>query len=290
MWTLEKSTNIIRSLSGLVNYQGLVIGVSDEYHALFVRGDDGDHLFDFSGHPLDMEYLERKKVKLDHESISLQQRNGQDFVFTLPSFSKPNRNQIGVFHIQNFQGRLEIKSTRTFSCDVLLHNLSSSCQLNIEGHFQSQGQMYLLNRGNQSQGNELIKIQNADQWILQVLNSDSDKDLVYAISRFPVELGSFDGYALQWTDGIYETESTMIFLATVETTLNAYDDGQVLGSFIGRYNYQNNQVVTVKKILDGKKAEGICMWNSKFLVCLDADSSEMTSEFYSFPLTILDRV
>ena len=39
----EKTAEVIRSLSGLVTYQGLVVGISDEFQGLFVRDAANDH-------------------------------------------------------------------------------------------------------------------------------------------------------------------------------------------------------------------------------------------------------
>ena len=52
----EKTTEIVRSLSGLVNYHDLIIGVSDEFHGLFVRGPAGDVFHNFSVYTEGIDY------------------------------------------------------------------------------------------------------------------------------------------------------------------------------------------------------------------------------------------
>ncbi len=93
---------------------------------------------------------------------------------------------------------------------------------------------------------------------------------------------------MHWTDAIWINESTFLFLATVEQTENAYDDGEVLASFIGKFDIETRTLVSIKKILDGKKAEGICKWKSRYLIAIDSDSPENFNEFYSLPFSVLE--
>lgn len=286
MYVKEKSSTNVRSLSGLINYQGLVIGVSDEFYGLFVRSGCEDLFFDFAEATSNgLNYLERKKVKFDHESISFNCIDGVDYLLTFPSLSKSNRDQLGL---------IKISDPLSFSAQNFAISGLRSClektnrDINVEGHFVSSDILYLLNRGNQSFPNELISIGNANNWFSHVIKESSDDNFVYSVHRKNVDLGSYYGHSLQWTDALFESPSKILFLATIEKTTNSYDDGQVLGSFLGRYDLKENRVLKLKKILDFKKAEGLCIWNSRFLVCIDADSEEMCSEFYSFPLDLLE--
>ncbi len=289
MYCIENPTALIRSLSGLVNYQGLVLGVSDEFKGLFMRNGEHDSFFDFSAVSANLDYRERKKIKPDHESISLIKGNNQDYVMSFPSLSKSHRNEVSIFQVNRDGAEFRIASERTFKVTSLLEKLSQSGrELNVEGHFFNGQNLFLLNRGNESTGNELIRLKGAQDWQTVALSRESDHGFEYEINRYDVDLGSYEGHSVHWTDAMKETDSTLIFLATIEKTNNAYDDGEVLASFMGRYDYQTRRVVKMRKILDSKKAEGICLWNSRYLVCIDSDSAEMGNEFYSFSRNYID--
>ncbi|OYZ22241.1 MAG: hypothetical protein B7Y39_08065 [Bdellovibrio sp. 28-41-41] len=287
MHNIEKTSNVIRSLSGLVDYQDLVLGVSDEYHGLFVRGSGVDQFYNFSGYPASITYKDQKKVKPDQESISLVSLDRKDYVIAFPSLSKLNRDELGVFYISAENAQFQIHSHKRFKLEKLFKQLQGR-EINIEGHVLFGNDLLLLNRGNETSSSELITVSNGASWIKNALAKDSDSDFDYSFSKATVDLGRFDGHSIHWTDGMRETGQTMLFLATVEKTDNAYDDGVVLASFMGRYDVKAGRVLKIKKILDSKKAEGICRWNSRYLVSIDSDSPEMINEFYSFPHDVLD--
>lgn len=286
----EKPSTIVRSLSGLINYQGLVIGVSDEFNGLFVRSTQDDRFYSFETSEIqEISYSDRKKIKADHESISLASYGGNEYLIAFPSLSKANRDRVGIVRVDGTLASGLSFSPKTVRVDQLFKQISTgSIEVNIEGHFQHENSLYLLNRGNQNDQNELIRIQNSKDWLEHCVRGESDSAFTYLIERHPVDLGSFEGFRLQWTDSIHDRDNQFLFLATIEKTTNSYDDGDVLCSFLGRYDFATRRVLAIKKILDFKKAEGLCIWNSRFLVCIDSDSEEMSSEFYSFPLDLLD--
>ncbi|GEM_PF-2745506 len=285
----EKTTHAIRSLSGLVNYHGFVIGISDEFYGLFVRSAKEDVFYDFSNFPERISYKDQKKLKPDFESLSLCTIDGKDFLIAFPSLSKPNRDCVGVFEVSVENEEFQILSHKKYNVKQLLTVLSKlSTELNIEGHIFLNNQIVLLNRGNQKTDNEFVKIENGQDWLRYAINQASDFDFQYTISRNFVNLGNYEGHPIHWTEGIWDAES-ILFLATIEKTDNAYDDGDVLASFIGRFDFKSNKIINLEKILDFKKAEGICRWQSRYLISIDSDSAEMANEFYSLPLDVLDR-
>lgn len=284
----EKTADTIRSLSGLVNYKGFVIGISDEFYGLFVRSRQYDIFHNFSKFPDGIGYFEQKKLKPDFESISLVTYQGKDFLLAFPSLSKPNRDQVGLFQVSVVENQLKIHSQKKYKIGQLLSLLSkTSAELNIEGHIFHSDQLFLLNRGNQNMANEFINIERGQRWLHSAIEHDSDVDFSYSMTKNCVDLGAFQGHLIHWTEGIWDGDS-ILFLGTVEKTDNAYDDGDVLASFLGRFDFKSNKVLGLKKILDFKKAEGICRWESKYLVAIDSDSAEMSNEFYSLQLGVLD--
>lgn len=287
MLNKEKTSSIIRSVSGLVNYHDLVVGVSDEYHGLFVRGPRGDQFLNFSNYSAEVTYQEQKKLKPDHESLSFVCQDGKDYLMAFPSFSKSNRNEVGWFQVEKVEDYLKIRSEAVFKLPKLFSSLQDHREINIEGHLFFDDQVLVLNRGNQKNKSELIQWSGRSAWLDTLVHAKSDELFDYSISRVEVDLGFYEGYPIHWTDGIWEQDRTILFLATVEKTDNAFDDGEVLASFIGRFNVSTRKMISITKILDHQKAEGICRYNSGYLIAIDSDSPETVNEFYSLPLDIL---
>lgn len=287
MHNIEQTSHVIRSLSGLANYHGLVVGVSDEYRGLFVRGPGGDKFHDFSNFPKGISYKDQKKIKPDHESISLISQENKDYLLAFPSLSKPTRDEMSCFHISKAEDQLQIHSESILKLPGLFLALQGQNEVNIEGHLFDQSYIYLLNRGNEKAASELIMIANKTLWFENILNKKIDTEFNYVPYRKPVDLGYYEDYPIHWTEGIWQQDGIIVFLATVEKTDNAYDDGEVLASFIGQFDVKAHKLVNIKKFIDGKKAEGICLWNSRYLVAIDSDSPEIANEFYSLPLNVL---
>ena len=80
-------------------------------------------------------------------------------------------------------------------------------------------------------------------------------------------------------------EDKIYFLATAENTESTYDDGEILGSIIGRIDIETMQLDFTKKIEGNYKLEGITLFQKTndsiaFLVCEDKDNDVLESSIY----------
>lgn len=105
-------------------------------------------------------------------------------------------------------------------------------ELNIEGTAFYDGQLYLFNR----RKNVLFKFDYQD--FLKFLKGESSFPKLmfkeYALPKINGVEAGFSGAT------ILKNEPKIIFTASVEDTPNAYDDGAILGSFIGMFDISNN--------------------------------------------------
>ena len=130
--------------------------------------------------------------------------------------------------------------------------------------------MYLFQRGNG---------QNSKNGIFIVPDSQ-DKQVQY----FPVELPLLDDIETTFTDAIL-VENHIYFLATAEDTNSTYEDGEVLGSIIGKINFQTFELEEAIVISEHQKFEGITLYQNdtkeiSFLLCEDNDTDVLESKIY----------
>jgi hypothetical protein len=87
-----------------------------------------------------------------------------------------------------------------------------------------------------------------------------------------------------FTDAVL-VEDKIYFIATAENTESTYDDGEILGSIIGRIDINTMQLDFTKKIEGNYKLEGITLFQKTkdsivFLVCEDKDTDVLESSIY----------
>ena len=134
-------------------------------------------------------------------------------------------------------------------------------ELNIEGAICVDKTMYLFQRGNG---------QNSKNGIFIVPDSQ-DKQIQY----FPLSLPSLDDVECTFTDAILVNEH-IYFLATAENTISTFEDGEILGSILGKINFQTFELEDVILLSENKKFEGITLFQQNdttisFLLCEDTD-------------------
>lgn len=144
--------------------------------------------------------------------------------------------------------------------------------LNIEGAIFTGNQWFLFNRGNgNAMKNGVFIIKGSD-----LANAKSADFTAIALPQ-----GSF-------TDAVLH-ENQIYFIAAAEDTTSTYDDGKILGSYIGSLDVTTLKLNTIKKISDHQKFEGITFYpqyDSKleFLICEDADMESSDTIIYKVTL------
>lgn len=257
----------ISSLSGLVEFENLLFTVSDEYYSIVVTDLQKQKKIDFNAlknqNLLTLSYAERKKIKPDFESISVFSYNKQSFIHILPSFSKVNRCEGYLLELDNKKSDLDvISSFQEINYHSMYQDLiKNDLELNIEGHLFLDTKLLLFNRGNLNSKNQLLYLEYDFSIFSGRLQNVID-----------VDLGMYKGYPIQWTDALWKSSVEIYFSATVEKVQNAFDDGQILASFIGEYNLRDNKVTKLVKLLDNEKIEGLSFIKGDMAICIDPDN------------------
>ncbi len=108
------------------------------------------------------------------------------------------------------------------------------------------------------------------------------------INYVPIILPTEKEVNVTFTDAVL-VEDKIYFLASAEDSNSTYEDGVVLGSWVGALNPKTFEIKFIQKITDKSKFEGIAVYkNSKseitFLLCEDNDSEILKSDIYKLTI------
>lgn len=212
-------------------------GVAVHKSNFYIVGDNAPFLFEIS---LDGKLSERhqihslehykdqqiiKSLKPDFEAMELIEFNSEKEILIFGSGSKsperdvfkrilPDRNfETQTFVISNFYKHLK-------DLEILQY-----FELNIEAVAENEGEIYLFNRGK-----NLIFLFNYQKF-LKYLEGKGD---IPEINVKEVELPQIKGLQAGFSGAtVIPASRWMLITCSVEDTPNAYDDGEVLGSFVG---------------------------------------------------------
>lgn len=150
---------------------------------------------------------------------------------------------------------------------------------NIEGAIFTGDTWFFFNRGN-GQTNKNI--------VFSVDGKNLTTEFRILANEF--KLPKIKGVRSSFTDAIL-VDDKIYFLATSEDTNSTYDDGEVLGSFIGRIDVEKMKIDFTKKITDTQKFEGITLFEKSkseiaFLLCEDNDTDILESSIYKLILKL----
>src|SRR5690606_21140639 len=110
----------------------------------------------------------------------------------------------------------------------------------------------------------------------------------FSIEYNEIKLPECNGIPATFTDAV-ALDDKIYFLGTSENSNSVYDDGEILGSVIGRIDPATMRVEFVQKISDTHKFEGLAFHkrDSKtisFLLCEDNDTDAQQSGIYQLTL------
>jgi len=277
---MEKFTlEILFHIIGIGSASGLIY----KDNSLFIIGDNSEFLYEYA---IPSQTLQQhaiienatnnviKSEKPDFEAIT----QFGDTIYVFGSGSTQKRNKM-------IEINTVAKEIRTNDVADLYGVMQSFAEIkpqdfNIEGAIYTGEEWYLFNRGNgESSKNVLFTVKGKN--LTNEFNILSNN---YKLPKIKGVRSSFtDAVALG--DKIY-------FLATAENTKSTYDDGQILGSFIGCIDTTTMKIDFTKKISDTHKFEGITVYQNsanaiEFLLCEDKDSEILETNIYK--LTIPKR-
>jgi len=213
-----------------------------------------------------------KKQKPDFEAITSDDNN----FYIFGSGATENRNKMVQFD----------KTTKSAVKTIDLTDLYLSMQsfgkikpedFNIEGVALTGETWYFLQRGNGKKGKN-------------VLFSVEGKDLEggFSILSNDYKLPKIKGVRASFTD-VLLVDKHLYFLATAEDTQSTYEDGEILGSFIGSINTDTFKIEFTQQISDKHKFEGLALFakndsETTFLLCEDNDTDVQESGIYKLTL------
>ena len=207
--------------------------------------------------------------KLDFESITLY----KDDLYIFGSGSTENRNIVISYSLKNKEVTKYNQSKNFRNLEKKFHLKPQ--QLNIEGVFYYNDFAYMFQRGNGL---------NNQNGIFKIHNFGKQEPQFYEIT-----LPKINSIEASFTDAILVGE-TIYFLAAVENTNSTYNDGEILGTFLGKIKLDDFSLIETKLISDKNKFEGITLFRTteneiEFLLCEDNDTHVLESTIYKLTLS-----
>ena len=257
----------IGSASGLIYYQNVLFIISDNSTFLYQYVIDKKLVLKFPLVDNPQENIP-KKNKLDLEALT--HFGNQIFIFG--SGSTAQRNTMFSLNLENDA----LQKNDLSGLYEFLRKLASlnNDELNIEGAICANKTMLLFQRGNGK---------NSKNGIFIIPDNASLSKHFEAI-----KLPKIKNIEVSFTDAILVDEF-IYFLATAEDTISTYEDGEVMGSIIGKMKSDTFEIIETQIISNTQKFEGITLYENNdkeihFLLCEDNDTEILESKIYKLTL------
>ncbi|KYQ79004.1 DUF6929 family protein [Acinetobacter lactucae] len=218
-----------------------------------------------------------KEQKPDFEALTCISWDGQSQLLVMGSGSTENRKRALLYNPVNDQVKTFLEAV---DYDFLQYQveLTGGADLNIEAICSDHRYLYIFQRGNINLHHGVL--------VFDLIKIQAGKSLANAlIHSLKLSLAELEGSASGISDACFLADKNLIIAtATVEQTLNTYDDGAVLGSFILVFSPDGKALAT-HLIQDAKgqtlpiKVEGITWFESRsdgevFLLVTDSDGGD----------------
>lgn len=270
--------SLLFKIIGLGSASGLLF----QNNTILAIGDNSSYLYEYQTetaklqrHPLAENAQENtpKAFKPDFEAIT----QYADSIYIFGSGSTENRN----FMVQVDSKTKEVIKTQELT-DLYL-TMQSFAKIapedfNIEGVIYNGETWFFFNRGNGKTGKNVVF-------------TVEGKNLVneFQIISNEYKLPKIKGVRTSFTDAIL-VDNKIYFLASAENSNSTYDDGEVLGTIIGRIDVKKMKIDFTQKISDTHKFEGITLYKKssneiEFLLCEDNDTEVLEANVYKVVLS-----
>lgn len=279
----------LSAASGLVCIGGKAYVIADDEHHLgcFNLNDAAKpvsllRLFDG---PLPRDKGKRKKIKPDLESLLLLpelELFPHGALLALGSGSKANRCRATLLALDK-AGEVKGPALQLDLSALYTMLVAQVGDLNIEGAYVADNQLYLLQRGNKaSRTSARVRLDYA-AFIAWLLCENSKPPEVKQILR--LDLGSVDDVPLAPTDAAALADGAWAFCGVAENTGNSYCDGPCVASVIGIVD-KHGHVGHMQRLQGNPKVEGIAVEPGsdvhgkelKLLLVTDADDPTVASQ------------
>ena len=259
------------SASGLIYHDNTILAIGDNSSFLYEYQLDNNNL---KRHELAENSEENipKKLKPDFEAMT----KYQDTLYIFGSGSTENRNTMVQV---NAKTKEVIQSQDLSGLYLAMQSFGkiSPEDFNLEGAIYDGKTWYLFNRGNGKTNKNVV-------FTIDGKNLTNEFRLVANEYKLP----KIKGIRTSFTDAIL-VEDKIYFLATAENTDSTYNDGEVLGSIVGRIDVKKMKIDFTEKITDTHKFEGITLFKNsekeiEFLLCEDNDTEVLESNIYKLKI------
>ena len=275
---MEKFTlEVLLHIIGIGSASGLIY----KDNSLFIIGDNSGFLYEYS---IPEQKLQQHAI-IENASANIIKSEKPDFeaithfgdtLYVFGSGSTQKRNQM-------IEINTVAKEIRTNDLTDLYGVMQSFGEIkaedfNIEGAIYTGEEWYLFNRGNGKSAKNVV-------FTIQGKNLVNEFNLISNNYKLP----KIKGVRSSFTDAV-AIDDKIYFLATSEDTTSTYEDGEVLGSFIGCIDTKTMKIDFTKKISDTKKFEGLTVYQSTnetidFLLCEDKDTEVLETTIYKLSIT-----
>lgn len=258
---------------------GSASGLIYKDNSLFIISDNSSFLYEYNIPKKELHSIKLfensqenipKIDKYDFESIT--QKENKLYLFGSGSTSRRNKR---------ISYDLETKKIEDKDLSAVYKKLKqtasiSDADLNLEGALFHNEKWYLFQRGNGAQSKNGV-------FILDEKENNTQ--------FFPIPLPKIQNIEATFTDAIL-VEDKIYFVAAVENTTSTYDDGEVLGSFIGALALETFELTTIQQISETHKFEGLTFFNNskekiEFLLCEDKDTEVLETDIYKLTLDLI---
>lgn len=233
------------------------------------------------------------QIKSDFESMAYFSQDNKNFLAVLSSGSKQiTRDSIHIISLSEKKVKTSKNLRPLFDSIRKMANFTINDEINIEALAISDSIVFMMQRGN---NNENLVISIDKNIFLDYLNRTNAK--VPPIKIYKFQLPSFEN-TISGFSGVcvLPLNKGLLFTASLETTLDAISDGEILGSYLGIIEFANfNQGITDAQILKVEnkilktKIEGIAIkskQNNKAIVICVSDNDDGTSWIYELDIII----
>ncbi len=212
-----------------------------------------------------------KKDKFDFESIALK----GDKLHLLGSGSTLKREKRITYNLKT--AAIVEKDLSKLYKQLKQTSSISDDELNIEGALFHNDKWHLFQRGNGVNSKNGIFILND--------NFKDKNDIEFILIPLP----KIKHIETSFTDAIL-VENKIYFLATAEDTTSTYDDGEILGSILGRMDFKTLEIDFTLQLSDNHKFEGLTLYKKtedqiEFLLCQDNDTAVLETEIFKLVLS-----
>lgn len=271
--------SLLFKIIGLGSASGLIYNDN----TILAIGDNSSYLYEYQ---IQTNKLERhrlaenpqeniaKKHKSDFEAIT----KYQDSLYIFGSGSTENRNLMIQVDAKTKTVIANNDLTNLYLAMQSFGNINSK-DFNLEGAIYNGKTWFLFNRGNGKNNKNVV-------FTIDGKNLTTE----FRIIANEYKLPKIKGIRTSFTDAIL-VDDKLYFLATAENTESTFDDGEILGSIIGRIDLKTMKLDFTEKISDSHKFEGLTLFKKsvdeiEFLLCEDNDTGVLESNIFKLTLQL----